>query len=137
MMTEVPEVGMQEDAALVRSGYAAFSSGDMDTLKGLFTEDAVWHSGGSGRMAGTKQGRDAIMAFFGDLYSLSDGTVRVTLEDVVAGENHTVGIQRNHAERNGKTMDQRAVVVFRLTGGKVSEVHEFLEDTAKADSFWS
>ena len=137
MLMEVPEVGLQEDAALVRSGYEAFSAGDMDTLQGLFTEDAVWHSGGSGRMAGTKQGRGAIMAFFGELYSLSDGTVRVNLEDVVAGENHTVGIQRNHAERNGTTLDQRAVVVFTLTAGKVIDVHEFLEDTAKADDFWS
>lgn len=46
-------MGAQEDAALVRRGYEAFSTGDMDTLRELFAEDAVWHTGGSGPLAGT------------------------------------------------------------------------------------
>ena len=37
-------MGAQEDVALVRRGYEAFSAGDMDTLRDLFTEDAVWRT---------------------------------------------------------------------------------------------
>jgi ketosteroid isomerase-like protein len=130
-------MGAQEDAALVRRGYEAFSAGDMDTLGTLFTEDAVWHVGGSGGLSGVKQGREAILAYFGELFSRSNGTVKVTLDEVIGGENHTVGVQSNHAERNGTPLDQRAALVFTLSDGKVTEVHEFLEDTAKAAEFWS
>ena len=42
-----------------------------------------------------------------------------------------------HAQRNGAAIDQRAVIVFALKDGKVSEVYEFPEDTAKAADFWS
>jgi ketosteroid isomerase-like protein len=73
-MTEVREMGAQEDAAVVRLGYGAFSAGDMDTLRELFAEDAVWHTGGSGGLSGDKQGRDAIVADFGEL-TLSGGKV--------------------------------------------------------------
>jgi ketosteroid isomerase-like protein len=130
-------MGAQEDAAVVRRGYEAFSAGDMDTLRTLFTEDAVWHVGGSGGLSGDKQGRDAILAYFGELASRSNGTIKVTIDDVIGGDNHTVTVQSNHAERNGTPLDQRAALVFKLSDGKVMEVHEFLEDTAKAADFWS
>lgn len=59
------------------------------------------------------------------------------LDDLIGGENHTVGFQRVHAQRNGAAIDQRTVIVFALKDGKVSEVYEFPEDTAKAAEFWS
>lgn len=130
-------MGTQDDVAPVRRGYEAFGAGDMDTLTGLFNEDAVWHLGGSGGLSGDKQGRDAILAYLGELFTRSGGTVKVGLDDLIGGENHTVGFQRVHAQRNGTVIDQRAVLVFALNGGKVSEVYEFPEDTAKAADFWS
>jgi ketosteroid isomerase-like protein len=130
-------MGTREDVDLVRRGYEAFGAGDMDTLRGLFTEDAVWHLGGSGGLSGDKQGLDAILAYFGELFTRSDGTIRVDLDDLIGGENHTVGFQRVHAQRNGAAIDQRTVLVFALKDGKVSEVYEFPEDTAKAADFWS
>lgn len=130
-------MGTQEDADLVRRGYEAFGAGDMDTLRGLFTEDAVWHLGGSGGLSGDKQGLDAILAYFGELFTRSDGTIKVDLDDLIGGENHTVGFQRVHAQRNGAAIDLRTVIVFALKDGKVREVYEFPEDTAKAADFWS
>ncbi|MDR6505129.1 nuclear transport factor 2 family protein [Arthrobacter oryzae] len=130
-------MGSQENIDLVRRGYDAFGAGDMATLGELFNDDAVWHVGGSGALSGDKSGRDAILAYFGELVSRSGGTVKVTLDDVVGGDNHTVGVQRNHAERDGKAMDQRAALVFTIRDGKVAEVYEFLEDTARNDEFWS
>jgi uncharacterized protein len=136
-MTEVCEMGAQEDAALVRRGYEAFSAGDIDTLRELFTEDAVWHTGGSGGLSGDKQGRDAILAYFGELASRSNGSLKVTLEDVAAGDRYAVGIHTNHAERNKQNLDQRAVIVFTISGGKVTEAMELQEDTAMLAEFWS
>lgn len=130
-------MGAREDVDLVQRGYDAFGAGDMDTLRGLFTEDAVWHLGGSGGLSGDKQGLDAILAYFGELFSRSDGTVKVDLDDLIGGDKHTVGFQRVHAQRNGDSIDLRTVIVFALKDGKVNEVYEFPEDTAKAADFWS
>ncbi|GGI00450.1 nuclear transport factor 2 family protein [Arthrobacter liuii] len=130
-------MGAQEDTALVRRGYEAFTAGDMDTLRELFTEDAVWHIGGTGPLSGDKKGRDAILAYFGELYSRSNGTLKVTLDDVASGDKYTIGVQSGHAERDGKSLDQRIVIVFTIAGGKVTEVLEAPDDTAKASDFWA
>jgi uncharacterized protein len=37
---------------LIRRGYDAFSSGDMDTLRELFHPDIVWHAPGRSQLAG-------------------------------------------------------------------------------------
>lgn len=97
-------MGAQENAALVRRGYEAFSSGDMNTLRDLFAEDAVWHVGGTGPLSEDKKGRDAILAYFGELGTRSNGSIGVTMEDVASGDRYTVGVQFSPAERDGKTM---------------------------------
>jgi hypothetical protein len=130
-------MGSQEDEDVVRRGYEAFSAGDVESLGGLFADDAVWRVGGSGGLAGEKQGREAIMAYFGELFSRSGGTIKVQVQDVIAGERHTVGLQAAQAQRHGKSMAQNGVIVFTLKDGKVTEVNEFQEDTASASDFWS
>ncbi|HRO31437.1 MULTISPECIES: nuclear transport factor 2 family protein [Micrococcaceae] len=130
-------MGAVEDAELVRRGYEAFSAGDLGALGELFGEDAVWHVPGQGALSGAKRGREAILAFFRELGERSQGSLRVTVRDIIGGETHTVGIHHSHAVRNGKTLDQDTVTVFVLRDGKVIECREFLEDTAASDTFWA
>ena len=114
-----------------------FGAGDMAIFTELFAEDAVWHVPGSGTLSGPKQGRDAILAFFGELFARSGGTMKVTVDDVIGGGEHTVALHHAHAERDNKVIDQHGVNVFRLRGGQVIEVSEFQEDTASSAEFWS
>lgn len=130
-------MGAKEDVALVRRGYEAFIAGDMDTLRELFTADAVWHTGGTGGLSGDKNGVDEILAYFGELGSRSQGTLKLTLEDVAAGDRYTIGVQSNQAQRDGESLDQRTVIVFTISGDKVTEALEMAEDTAEASDFWS
>lgn len=129
-------MGTAENVELVRRGYTAFNAGDMATLSDLFAEDAVWYAAGSGVLSGTKQGRDAIMSYFGELGARSQGSFQANLEDVVGGEKYTVGIQQTQAQGNGKTIDLATVITFVVRDGKIVEGREFFEDTAKADDFW-
>lgn len=130
-------MGAAENAELIRQGYEAFNSGDLATLSELFAEDAVWYAAGSGVLSGTKQGRDAIVAYFGELGARSQGSFQATVRDVVGGENHTVAIQQSRAESNGKTLDVATAIAFVLRDGKIVEGREFFEDTAKSDEFWA
>jgi len=56
-----------DNAAIMRRGYAAFNSGDMDTLVELFDEGTVWHLPGRSRSAGDYRSRDATLAYFSRL----------------------------------------------------------------------
>ena len=130
-------MGTAENVELVRRVYTAFNSGDMATLSDMFAEDAVWHVAGSGVLSGTKQGRDAILAYFGELGARTQGHFQANVEDIVGGENHTVAIQQTHGEANGKTLDMPTVITFVVRDGQIAEGREFFEDTAKADDFWT
>jgi ketosteroid isomerase-like protein len=129
-------MGTAEDVEVIRRGYAAFSAGDMGTLTELFADDAVWHVPGRGSLSGTKHGRDEILSLFGELMTRSDGTLVVTLDEVVGGENHTVALNTNRATRNSNTLEQNAVIVFQLRDGRVTAARQFFDDTATNDEFW-
>ena len=129
-------MGKTDDVEVIRRGYAAFSAGDMATLTELFGDDAVWHVPGSGPLSGAKEGRDAILSFFGELMTRSGGTLVVTLDDVVGGDSHTVALNRNQATRDTHTLEQNAVVVFQLRDGRVIDARQFFDDTARNDEFW-
>ena len=130
-------MGTAENVELVRRGYTAFNAGDMATLSEIFAEDAVWYVAGSGVLSGTKEGRDAVLAYFGELGARTQGHFQANVEDIVGGEKHTVAIQQTHGEANGKTLDVGTVITFVVRDGKVAEGREFFEDTAKADDFWT
>src|SRR6478609_5533484 len=77
----------QSNGELMRKGYEAFSRGDMDTLKHeLFSPDIVWHQGGRNQTAGDYRGADAVIGLFGKLFQLTDGTFRVTVDDLLTSE---------------------------------------------------
>jgi len=53
------------NAALVRRGYAAFHTADMETLTELFDPSASWHTPGHSTLAGDHKGREATFGHFG------------------------------------------------------------------------
>lgn len=129
-------MGSTENIELVRRGYEAFNAGDMATLNELFAEDAVWYVAGSGVLSGTKQGRDAVLAYFGELGARTQGDFQARVQDIVGGEDHTVAIQQTHGTNNGKTLDMSTVITFVVRDGRIAEGREYFEDTARADDFW-
>ena len=55
-------------AQLVRTGYEAFSRGDMDTLRSMMTGDATHHVPGSHQLSGDCKGIDAVLDYYRRLY---------------------------------------------------------------------
>ena len=138
MVTErVPDMGTKENVELVRRGYEAFSAGDMATLGEVFAADAIWHVGGRSVLSGKKEGSDAILGYFGELGTRSGGSLKVTVQEIIGGENHTVALQHTDAENNGKNIDADGALAFQIRDGKITEVREFYDDTAQGDEFWA
>ncbi len=123
--------------ALLKKGYVAFGEGDMETLTELFDPDATWHVPGESPIAGDHKGRDAIFAFFGQLAVLSNGTFKVETHDILADDEHGVGLSNSTGSREGKELNIKEIQVFHLKDGKVTEAWSFPEDTRASDEFWS
>ena len=117
------------NAALLRKGYAAFSSGDFNALNEFVPEDAVWHvTGNSATISGDYDGRDAIYAYFGKLMEITGGTFKAELVDVLANDNLGVAIQKSTATVNGKEVVTTDVLIDRVVNGKAVETWVYMED---------
>src|SRR5688572_8009210 len=114
-------MGADENEAIMRRAYEAFNKGDMNTLVELFDENMVWHLPGRSSMANDYQGRDATLAYFGQIGEKTGGTFQAELQHLFADDDdHVVGIQRSTAERDGKRLDVGNCIVFQLQDGRVT-----------------
>ncbi len=125
----------QENATTIRRGYELFNTGNMGELQQLFAEDAVWHVGGRNQLSGEKRSRDAVFAYFGQLGELTGGTFRAELHDVIASDEHVVGLHTSTGERQGRRVSEHEALVFHLRDGRVVEVWEHYEDSRTMDEF--
>jgi uncharacterized protein len=131
-------MGPDENVAIMQRAYDAFNSGDVNTLTDIFDESAVWHLPGRSSMANDYQGRDATLAYFGQLAQETGGTFRAELERLLADDDgRVVGIQRSTADRDGKHLDVRDSIVFQLKDGRITDGREHFEDLYAWDEFWS
>ena len=127
-----------ENAAIMRRGYEAFNSGDLNTLTELFDEGMVWHLPGRSRFADDYQGRDATLAYFAQLGQETGGTFRAELQHLLADEeDRVIGIQRSTGDRDGKHLDVGNCIIFTLKDGMVTDGREHFHDLYAWDEFWA
>ena len=120
---------------LVRRGFDAFAKGDVDTLRELFDQDAIWHAPGRNPVAGDYQGVEAILGFFARTMEVTGGTFRAELHDVVANDEHAVAIYVSRGQREGRTLDNKDVLVQHIRNGRLAETWQLSADQYAADEF--
>jgi ketosteroid isomerase-like protein len=131
-------MGANENAELVRRGYAAFNTADIKTLTELMDENASWHTPGRSPLAGDHKGRDAVFAQFGRYGGETDGTFKADLKEVFTSDDgRVIGLHHNSAERNGKTLDTDCCIVFEIENGRMISGREHFFDLNNWDEFWS
>jgi uncharacterized protein len=131
-------MGAEDNVAIMRRAYEAFNRGELETLTEMFDEGAVWHLPGRSSMAKDYQGREAILAYFGQLGQETGGTFRAELDDLLAdGDDRVVGIHRSTAERDGKQLSVGDCIVFQLKDGRITDGREHFHDLYAWDEFWS
>ncbi len=128
----------QQNAEVVRRGYAAFNAADLAALTEIFAEVSSWHTPGKASSAGDRTGRDAVFAQFGRYGSETDGTFKATLREVFPGDGgRVIALHRNTGERNGKHLDVDVVIEFELDEGRIVSGREYFYDLHAWDAFWS
>jgi uncharacterized protein len=121
----------------VRRLYTAFAAGDIDAIKDVFDPEVVWHDPGNSPVTGDHRGVEAVLAFFGVVAQISEGTFTADLDDVLANDRHAFSLHTARAHSRGKELDQHDVLVCHVSDGRISEVWEHHENTAVADEFWN
>ncbi|HET7304959.1 MAG TPA: nuclear transport factor 2 family protein [Segeticoccus sp.] len=123
---------------VVRRGYAAFNAGDIETLRELFADDVVQHVPGRSPLAGTYQGADTVLGYYGRLAELTDGTFRAHLVETHGdGAGRVTAIHQIAATRNGATRFSHGSILFTVVDGRVTDLLELHADLAEDDAFFA
>jgi len=130
-------VSAADNAAVVRRVFEAFARKEGLALRGVFAEDAVWRVPGSGVMAGTYEGRDAIFRFLARLPRETDGTYGSRLVDVLASEQRAAALYTARGSRHGRTLELDQLLLFRFRDGLISDVLALPSDPAAFEAFWA
>jgi ketosteroid isomerase-like protein len=123
---------------LVRRGYEAFNSGDMDTLRSILAHDVVQHVPGTSELAGSYKGIDAVLGYYGKLAEVTDGRFRAYLIDVFGdSQGHVTALHQTVATRNGVTRVSRGTILFTFLGDRATDLLEMHEDLPGDDAFFA
>jgi uncharacterized protein len=124
------------NATLFRKGYAAFQSGDLETVKSLFDPDISWNLSGHNHFSGEHKGSGTVIALFMKQFGETDGTFKVELHDLLANDEHAVALATVSGSREGKSFSDRNTHVAHIKDGRLSESWVFQENQDKVDDFW-
>lgn len=119
----------------LRDGFDAFSRGDLDAVRATLSADCTWTLVGTGPLAGTYQGWDAIQGMFGALFEATGGTFSMDVISVLANDTHAVAIYDATSTVKGVTDTQRFVLIDEMTpDGLVRSTQGLAYDQAAADA---
>jgi uncharacterized protein len=120
----------------IRRGYKAFSEGDMETFRAIYTPDVVQSQPGNNQTSGEHSGVDSVLGLYGQLSELSGGTISVALKSVKSEGGKLVAVHNTKAARDGKTLDVDETIEFTFAGDKISRLDLRAADQAAEDAFW-
>jgi ketosteroid isomerase-like protein len=108
------DMSVQDDnIALVKKGYAAFTAGDIDSVMSLYDEDIEWVQPGSSAVSGTYHGKGELAGFLARLgeksptinprHFFADGDMVVVLSEIAVGDESSDDAEV-YTIRDGKTI---------------------------------
>ena len=130
-------VSADENTRTAQSGYEAFGQGDMAALAELMTDDIEWVSPGDpdhNPNAGTFNGKDAVLGWFGGLASTLDFTTFEPREFIAQNDKVVCLVYAEATVRDtGRAFVSHEAQVWTFRDGKLTRFQNYL-DTAAADA---
>lgn len=127
----------EEHLAMVGRGYGAFTKGDFDTLRELNDDDTVWRTPGLGPFKTEYKGAEGVIEYLTQLFELSEGTIKVEAEHMLADDDRVVVLDHITASRHGKNIDFHDVLVYEFKDGKFRSITQYELDEKALEAFWS
>lgn len=124
-------------ATLIRRSYDAFAKGDVPEVLRALSGDIRWRVPGRSPLSGDYVGHAGVQDFFGRCMELSDGTLRVQPDTVLAdGSGRVVVLATVSADRRNVAWSSPEVHVWQARDGRAVEFVEFQGDQQAEDEFW-
>jgi len=131
-------MSIEENTAVVQSGYEKFKTGDIEGLLDLFADDIRWTVPEieNASFAGSRKGKEAVAQFFQQLSDAEEISRFEPLEFVAQGEKVVVlGDSAATVKATGRSYETDWVHVFHMKDGKVHEFQEFFDNAAATKAF--
>jgi ketosteroid isomerase-like protein len=131
-MSEHPNI------AKLNAFVAAIQGGNLDAVLDAYAENGIYRVAGDNVVSGNYHGREAIRDFFIHLMQVTEGTMRLEVQDTLADDEHAVMFWRVTADRNGKTLDATGAMAFKINpAGEYSESWFLYNDQRAYDAFYA
>src|SRR5215472_5739450 len=118
-----------ENKQLMQEIFAALAEGNSRPLVDAMAEDFRWTVTGTTKWSKTYSGKQAVLTeLFGTLRSRIAGHIRTIADRVIAEDD--CAVVEAHGDNTtiaGKPYNNRYCFVFRLSGGKLQEVTEYMD----------
>lgn len=115
------------DAITYRRTADAFRAGDFELVESLIASGVVWHVPGDHPMAGTIEGREALLEWLARLTRIGFWLVE---HDVFASDHHVCAVSTMGARRGDVDAQTRVISIFRYREGQQIERWLYPDDTA-------
>jgi ketosteroid isomerase-like protein len=125
-----------ENKRLMQVIFAGLAAGDSKPFVEHMAEDFRWTLTGSTPWSRTYAGKQAVLdELLKPLRGLVDGRVRIAARRIIAEDDLVVvEAQGSNTTRSGKPYNNTYCFVFRLEGGKLKEVTEYLDTQLAASA---
>lgn len=124
-----------ENKQLLKTAFDAWGTGDIRPLIDAMADDVAWTVSGHNSWSGTFTGKDSVRRdLLGPLGAQFDGTYTSTASRFVAEDDVVVVETRGSvATKAGARYDNKYCFVFRLTGGRIREITEYMDTQLVAE----
>ncbi|AQP50635.1 hypothetical protein BW733_07095 [Tessaracoccus flavescens] len=121
----------------VASYGAAMATGDLEGVRAVLAEDAVWHQPGANVLRGPRRpGRDPCPPR--PLHGAQRGPFALATDNVAPAGDLVVTTIRFSAQRPGvEPLDQHGADIFNVEDGLIRKIWLISEDQAAEDGFWN
>lgn len=135
-MTHNLQVDDHPNARLMHRIYETFARGDLVAVGELLADDITYHFHGRSHLAGDKQGKQEVFAFWSRQFELSGGTLRVEPTLILGGLDYGIAFVVVSASRDGQAFSAPGVNIMRFEHSKAAEFWSFTADQYAVDEFW-
>jgi ketosteroid isomerase-like protein len=122
-------MGAAENKRLLENIFAASARGDSRPLVDAMADDFRWTIAGNGRWSRSYEGKQAVLAeLFPVLRARIEGRIKMIPQRILGDGDHVVVEARgDNMTKAGQRYDNSYCFVFRLAGGKLAEVTEYMD----------
>jgi Ketosteroid isomerase-related protein len=110
---------MHINEKILRAALDAVAAGDGAAYAAVAADDLIVHVPGRSRLAGELHGRGV---FGARVRELTGGTLTIEAHDVLASDDHAVGVYTMRVEGTDRSLEWRHVNVYHIRDGKIVEV---------------